>query len=102
MVVALRKTGDVVLPWRVRWCKPHRLCLCVRVQILQIGQGGFEGMQEALCHGVVPTVALATHTRLHPMLPQELSIALSPILTATVRMHDEPRSGLALTGRHRH
>src|SRR5439155_10382021 len=23
MVVALRKTGDVVVPWRVRLCKPH-------------------------------------------------------------------------------
>src|SRR5262245_2477484 len=28
-------------------------------------------MQEALCHRVIPTVALAAHTRLYPVLSQE-------------------------------
>ncbi len=34
------------------------------------------------------------------MLGQELSIAVGPILAATVRMHDQPRSGLALAECH--
>ena len=90
--LAMREHCDV--------CKHSRLCLCVCVNSLQRDPCGFEGRKEALCHGVVPTGALATPPRLHPMLRQELSSALSPIRTATVRLHDEPRSGLALTDRH--
>src|SRR5499427_10076474 len=58
-------------------------------------------MKEALRHRVVPTVALPAHTRLYPMLSQELPIAVGAILTATVRMHDEPRCGLPLDECHR-
>ena len=41
------------------------------------------------------------HRRLYRMLVQELSIALSAILTATVRRHDESRCGLPLIECHR-
>jgi hypothetical protein len=68
-------------------CQHYRLCLFVRVTILQIAPCGFAGRPAALGPGVVPTVALATPTRLHPRLRQALSIALSPLLTATVRRH---------------
>src|SRR5215471_8426500 len=57
-------------------------------------------MKEALCHRVIPTVALAAHTGLYPVLGQKLLIAVCTILTATVRMHDEPRCGLPLTDSH--
>src|SRR5262249_40950962 len=78
-----------------------RLGLLMRVKVLQIEQFRLSGVQEALRHGILPTVALAAHTRLYPVRPQELSIALHAILTATVAMHDEPRSRLTLTERHR-
>src|SRR4030095_16472755 len=57
-------------------------------------------MKEALRHRVIPTVALTAHTRLHPVLGQELLIAVRAILTTMVRMHNEPRGGLPLVDRH--
>jgi len=69
--------------------------------ILQIDQCGFSGMEEALGYGIVPTVALPTHTGLYRILGQELSIAVGAILTPTIGMHDEPRGGLPLIERHR-
>jgi hypothetical protein len=53
-------------------------------------------MEEALGHGVVPTVALAAHTGLYAVLAQELPVAIGLILAATVRLHDQPRSKRAL------
>ena len=58
-------------------------------------------MEEALCHRVIPTVALAAHTRLHPVLGQEVPIAVGAILTAALGMHDQSRGGLPLTDGHR-
>jgi hypothetical protein len=58
-------------------------------------------MQAALCHGVVPTVALATPTRLPPGRRQAWLRARSPLRTATVGLHADPHSGLALTARQR-
>ena len=58
-------------------------------------------MAEALRHGIVPTVTLATHTGLYFMLRQELPRAVGAILTPTVGMHDEARRRLPLTERHR-
>jgi hypothetical protein len=57
-------------------------------------------MEEALGHGVVPTVTLAAHTGLYPVLAQELLIAVHPIWTPTVRMHDKARGWLPLIERH--
>src|SRR4029453_164679 len=70
------------------------------VIILQIDQCGFSGMEETLGHSIIPTVALPTHTGLHPVLSKELPIAVGAILAATVRMHDEARGGLPLADRH--
>jgi hypothetical protein len=91
--LALREHFDV--------CNHSRLGLFVRVTILQRDPGGFSGRKEALGPGVVPPVALATPTRLPPLLRQEWSRALSPLRTATVRRHDAPRSRLARTNRPR-
>ena len=65
-------------------------------QVLQIDACGREGMPEALCHGVIPTVARAPHPGLQPVPRQELPIAVGALRTATIGMHDEPRRGLAL------
>src|SRR5262249_2993820 len=59
------------------------------------------GMKEALRHRFIPTVARAAHTGVHPVLTQELPIAIGSILAATVGMHNEARRGLPLTDRHR-
>ena len=45
-------------------------------------------------------MALAAHPGLYPMLGQEWSIAVGPLLAATVRMHEQPRRGLALAECH--
>jgi hypothetical protein len=58
---------------------------------------GLSGVKHTLRHGVLPTVVLPTHPELHAVPGQELPIAVGAILTATVRMHDAPRRGLALT-----
>jgi hypothetical protein len=81
--------------------KHHWLGLVVRRQILPLDQVGFEGVQAALGHGVVPTVALPAHTGLQPVRGEELPIALGAILTATLGMHQEAGGGRPLTDRHR-
>jgi hypothetical protein len=58
-------------------------------------------MEAALRHRVLPTGALPAHTRLYLVLAQELPRARSAILTATVRVHAQPRCGLPLLERHR-
>jgi len=57
-------------------------------------------MQEALRHRVIPTMALAAHTRLYLVLVQERPRALSAILTATVRVQNASRCGLPLLACH--
>jgi hypothetical protein len=74
-------------------------CL-VCVIVLRIDQCSLSGVKEALRYGVIPTVALPTHTRLYPMLAQELPRAVRALLTATVGMHDQARGGLASAKRH--
>src|SRR5215471_13839066 len=71
-------------------------CL-VCVLVLRIDQCSLEGMKEALRHGVLPTVALPPHPRLHSVLWQELPRAVRAILPATVRLHAASRCGLPLT-----
>src|ERR1051326_4372369 len=73
----------------------------VCVIVLQIDQCGFSGMEEALGHSIIPTVALPTHTGLHSMLCQELPVAVGAIRTASVCMHNETRCRLPLTDGHR-
>ena len=70
------------------------LCVVVSVAVLQRDQCGLEDVKEACCHDVVPTVTLPAHTSLHPVLGQEVPIALGAILAATVRMHNELRCWL--------
>jgi hypothetical protein len=81
-------------------CKHRRLGLLVHVKVLQRDQLRFSGVEETLCHRVVPAVALAAHTRLYPVLGQERPRAVDPLRTATVGMHDQPCCRLALGGRH--
>src|SRR4029453_7185375 len=79
----------------------HRcLGLFMRIPGLQIEQFGLESVKETLYYGIIPTVTFTAHTRLYAVLGQEVPIALSTILTATIGMHDQPRCGLALTNRH--
>ena len=77
------------------------LSLLVGVIVLQINQFGLSGVKEALCHRVVPTIALTAHTGLYRLLGQELPIAVGPLLAATIRLHDQPGRGLPLAERHR-
>jgi hypothetical protein len=80
-------------------CTHDRLCLCVGVQILQREQCGFEGMPEALGHGVVPTVARPAPPGLPPVPAQELPKALSALRTPTSRLHHEACCRLPLPDR---
>ena len=80
--------------------KHGHLGLLSRVKVLQIHAVGLSGRDEALCHGVIPPVALATPPGRSPGLAQELSIAVRALLTAPVALHDASRGGLALTNRH--
>ena len=73
--------------------------VCVRV--LQRDQFGFSGMEEALGHCIIPTVALPTPTGLLPMWCQELPRAVGTLLAAPVCRHNETRCRLPLTDCHR-
>ena len=82
-------------------CQPCRRGLCVRVKVLQREQCSLSGVQDALRHGLLPTVARAAHTRRSPVLRPELPIPVSPILPATVGMPAEPCRRVARPERQR-
>jgi len=77
------------------------LGLRVCVKVLQIHHCSLEGMKAALRYRLIPTVALAAHPRLHPVLGQEWPIAGGAILTAAIGLQEKSRCGLPLPDGHR-
>src|SRR5579859_7860470 len=58
-----------------------------------------EGREEALRHGVVPTVALAAHARAHLVAPESASEGATGVLRAAVAVEDQPRPWPSVTDR---
>ena len=50
----------------------------------------FQGLEEALHRRIVPAVGPATHRLLHPEILEQLPVAITGVLTAAIRMHDQP------------
>ena len=62
--------------------KDCRLGLLVCLKVLQIDEFGLEGVEEALCHCVVPTVPLPAHTRLYPVPGEQRAFEGRGMVTA--------------------
>ena len=52
-----------------------------------------EGTEERLRIGVIITIATSAHTRSNAILPEKLLIGIAGILSASIRMVDQPFRG---------
>lgn len=60
----------------------------------------FERPKEALDHGIIPTIARATHADLKPVLLEKSLIGFTGILASPVRMMQQARCWLTMRERH--
>jgi hypothetical protein len=98
---AIRRMAPLTIIEHFNIFKDCRLGLLVCIKVLQRDACGLYGVEEALCHRVGPTVALAAHARLEPVPGEELPGAVGAILTAPVGRHKESHCRLTRAGRHR-
>src|SRR5438045_3079438 len=68
-------------------------CSFVRRVLLVIDELGANGAEEALCDGIVPTVALATHAGHEAAAGESGSVFSTGVGTAAIRMVHEAGAG---------
>lgn len=75
------------------------LCLSSRFKVLVEDSLGLERVKKTLGHGVVPTIPFSALALQHVPVSESVTKFFRTVLTASVRVKDESRSGLSLKAR---